>query len=89
MKHLFIRVEGIVQGVGFRWSVRARANQLGVTGFVQNEADDSVTIEAEADEATLDLFRAWCEHGPPAAKVDRLTVTPGKVRGYAGFEIRY
>ena len=88
MNHLSIRVEGIVQGVGFRWAVRAKANQLGVCGFARNEEDDSVVIEAEADEATLDCFKAWCEQGPITARVDRLTAVPGKVRGYTGFEIR-
>ncbi len=88
MSHLSIKIEGIVQGVGFRWAARSKANQLGVKGFARNESDESVTIEAEADEATLDLFRIWCEHGPASARVDRVTVEPGKVRGYSGFEIR-
>ena len=73
MKHLTIKVEGIVQGVGFRWAARNKANQLGVTGFARNEDD---------------LFRAWCEQGPVSARVDRVTVESGKVKGYSGFEIR-
>ena len=88
MKHLTIKVEGIVQGVGFRWAARNKANQLGVTGFARNEDDDSVMIVAEADDAALDLFRAWCEQGPVSARVDRVTVESGKVKGYSGFEIR-
>jgi len=88
MKHLTIKIEGIVQGVGFRWSARGKANQLGVRGFARNESDDSVLIEAEADEANLELFRAWCEVGPVSARVDRVTAEPGKVKGYSGFEIR-
>ena len=88
MKHLSLRIEGIVQGVGFRRAARAKANQLGVSGFVRNEDDASVTIEAEADEATLELFRTWCEMGPVSARVDRVTVTPGQVAGYPGFGIR-
>jgi acylphosphatase len=88
MKHLSMKVEGIVQGVGFRWAVRAKANQLGVSGFARNEDDESVTIEAEADEAALELFRAWCEQGPVTARVDRVTVESGTVHGYSGFEIR-
>ena len=88
MKHLSLKIEGIVQGVGFRWSARAKANQLGVAGFARNEPDESVYIEAEAEEATLELFRAWCEQGPVSARVDRVTVEPGKIKGYSGFEIR-
>jgi len=88
MKHLSIKIDGIVQGVGFRWAARNKANQLGVTGFARNEDDDSVMIEAEADDAALELFRAWCEQGPVSARVDRVTVESGKVKGYSGFEIR-
>ena len=77
-----------MQGVGFRWAARSKANQLGVRGFARNEPDDSVLIEAEADETALESFLAWCEVGPVSARVDRVIVEPGKVQGYSGFENR-
>lgn len=89
IKHLTIRVEGIVQGVGFRWSVRTRAAQLGVAGYVCNEDDGSVLIEAEAEEAVLDAFLAWCQKGPVSARVEKVTATPGPIKPYTGFSIRF
>jgi acylphosphatase len=86
--HLDIRIRGMVQGVGFRWSARAEAARLGVSGYVRNEADDSVFIEAEAAPAILDAYVAWCRVGPVSARVERVDIKPGPVRGYAGFGIR-
>ncbi|MGO8956333.1 MAG: acylphosphatase [Streptosporangiaceae bacterium] len=40
-------VQGRVQGVGFRWWVRARALELGLTGFVENLEDGRVKVVAE------------------------------------------
>jgi len=39
-----------VQGVGFRWWVRARALELGLTGFAENLADGRVKVVAEGPE---------------------------------------
>ena len=46
MKKLRIHVQGRVQGVGFRYTTKMLADQLGVTGSVKNESDGSVSIEA-------------------------------------------
>jgi acylphosphatase len=51
-KHFNIRISGRVQGVFFRASTKAKAEELGISGFVQNEPDGSVYIEAEGEEAT-------------------------------------
>ena len=40
-------VEGRVQGVGFRWWVRSRALELGLSGFAENLADGRVKVVAE------------------------------------------
>ena len=40
-------VEGRVQGVGFRWWVRAAALELGLVGFAENLADGRVKVVAE------------------------------------------
>lgn len=87
-KHLDIRIHGLVQGVGFRWSARSVAVRLCVSGYVRNEDDDTVFIEAEADQATLGRFLLWCQQGPVSARVDRVDAKPGPVKGYAGFDIR-
>lgn len=88
MKHLDVRVEGLVQGVGFRWWARSRAGGLGVRGFVRNEDDGSVYLEIEGDDAAVDAYVALCRQGPGSAMVRRVTVNEGPVRRFTGFEIR-
>ena len=63
-KHLSIRVTGKVQGVFFRASTREEAQRLGLCGWVRNEADGSVRIEAEGDEPLLGYARLHQQHSP-------------------------
>ena len=42
-------VSGRVQGVGFRYRARYAAGQLGLTGWVENEDDGTVTLEVQGD----------------------------------------
>ena len=50
-------IEGQVQGVGFRYRARYAAQSLGLTGWVENEDDGSVTLEVQGDAALfLKLF---------------------------------
>jgi acylphosphatase len=45
-------VQGIVQGVGFRWWTRSKARELGLVGSVRNLDDGRVAVVAEGDRAT-------------------------------------
>lgn len=74
MKRIAIQVKGKVQGVFYRASTVTKAQQLGVMGFVRNEPDGSVYIEAEGDEGNLNELIAWCRIGPPRAFVDEVIV---------------
>ena len=87
MKHINIKIIGKVQGVFFRASTKAVADQMGVKGMVKNEKDGSVSVEAEADEATLEMFLAWCNEGPEKAKVENVTVSDGALKNYRNFEV--
>jgi acylphosphatase len=88
IKHLNISVSGKVQGVFFRASTKEKADEFNIKGFVRNERDGSVYIEAEATEASLKVFTEWCKQGPPHAKVLQSVVTEGAVVNYSSFEIR-
>lgn len=68
--HNNIKIRGKVQGVGFREVTKYVADQAGIKGFVRNEADGSVYIEAEAEQWELDSFFDWCNEGPDRARVD-------------------
>ncbi len=63
------RVEGRVQGVGFRWSAQRQAARLGLMGYVRNLPDGAVEVVAEGDPRQLDQLRAWLRRGPPGAHV--------------------
>ena len=70
---LSVRVEGVVQGVGFRPFVRNLAARLGLAGFVGNDAS-GVFIEVEGDSEQLSAFLADLEdEAPPLSVIDRVT----------------
>jgi len=87
-EHRTFRIHGRVQGVFFRQSTRQQAQALGLTGYARNNPDATVTIEAEGPAAALDTLEAWCQHGPPAARVDKVEATSGPVQGYPAFEVQ-
>jgi acylphosphatase len=77
MGRLHLTLYGSVQGVGFRYFAQRAARAAGVTaGWVRNRADGAVELEAEAEPAALDTFRARVTRGPPHARVDRVTEEP-------------
>lgn len=88
MKHLKISVKGKVQGVFFRASTKAVADQIGVKGYVMNRPDGTVYIEVEGQSFDLDMFLEWCQEGPDGADVVEVNVKEGEVIGFKDFEIR-
>lgn len=80
-------VHGRVQGVFFRQSTRAEAQRLGLTGFARNNPDGTVTIEAQGPTDALDALQAWCHHGPPTARVDRVEVSSAEAQDFVGFVV--
>lgn len=88
MKHWDITVKGKVQGVYFRLTTKAVADQLGVKGFVTNQADGSVYIEAEGDDFALDSLLEYCGEGPDRAEVeDVLCEERTELKGFKNFEV--
>ena len=83
-----IRVRGAVQGVGFRPFVYLLAVDLGLGGWVLNNAD-GVLIEVEARAEALDEFgRRLVGQAPAHARIDGVDTTGIEPRGEASFEIR-
>jgi acylphosphatase len=69
-----IIVEGLVQGVGFRWFVYRKAEALGLTGWVRNLYNGSVEIEAEGDRSLLEELIKEVKVGPRSARVTNLRI---------------
>ena len=76
MVRLRVRVHGRVQGVSYRESTRAEARRLGVVGWIRNQPDGSVELEAEGPDDAVQALLAWCQHGPPAARVTGAEAEP-------------
>lgn len=72
-------VRGRVQGVGFRWWVRARALELGLRGSATNLADGRVEVVAEGPREKCRTLLDLLNGAGPAP----LTARPGKVAGVA------
>jgi acylphosphatase len=86
-KHVVVR--GEVQGVGYRWTARHRARQLGVTGFARNTEDGSVDVEVEGAEVAVAEMLDWLASGPPSAIVTSIEVTDAEESGDTTFEIAH
>jgi acylphosphatase len=66
-------VEGRVQGVGFRWWVRARALELGLAGFAENLDDGRVKVVAEGPGDRCGDLLGLLEGGGTPGRVGRVT----------------
>ncbi|MCB0804572.1 MAG: acylphosphatase [Bacteroidales bacterium] len=86
-KHINLTVHGKVHGVGFRFSCMEAAYKYKVKGFVKNNSDGTVYIEAEGQEDYLEDFRKWCYKGPVWARVHKVEESEGACKDYESFEI--
>jgi acylphosphatase len=68
------RVSGRVQGVGFRWFVKEEARRLELHGWVRNEPNGDVLLEASGGTDALEELEALVRMGPAGAEVTRLVV---------------
>lgn len=87
MKHLNIKIYGLVQGVFFRARAKEQADKLNVTGFAKNMPDGSVYIEAEGGKQNLDKFIKWCNKGPMMARVEKVEVSEDSLKNFSQFTV--
>jgi acylphosphatase len=84
-----IIVQGMVQGVGFRYFVWRQATKLSLSGFVRNLYDGDVEIEAYGDRSLLEELIKEVKVGPRSAYVKDLRIEWKEFQErYIGFEVR-
>ena len=88
-QRLIARIAGRVQGVGYRWWVRSRAEELGLTGWVMNSNDErGVELVAEGEPARLDVLERMLWQGPHSARVEDVDASREPASGeFHRFEI--
>lgn len=84
------RAEGRVQGVGFRFFVQSNAKAMGITGWVKNMSDGSVTMELQGEAEIVERLIAKIKRGNEWIKVTNYTAQDLPiVEGENTFAIRY
>jgi acylphosphatase len=82
------RVRGRVQGVGFRYFARQRADRLGIAGFARNLPDGSVEVIAEGEAEAMAAFEDALSQGPSFAEVEGVERAAIPLRNDRGFYVR-
>ncbi|MCL7397375.1 MAG: acylphosphatase, partial [Thaumarchaeota archaeon] len=80
MKAILARVYGRVQRVGYRRFILDTAQELGLSGYVKNERDGSVTIFTQGDEIILERFIEMVKSPPQPAYVKSIDIRDVKPR---------
>ncbi len=76
-----VKISGRVQGVYFRKYTELEAQQLGLTGWVRNLPDGRVEAVFEGRKESIQKMIEWCHKGPPAARVQDVSVSWEPFRG--------
>ena len=89
MRRVHVVVDGSVQGVGYRYTMRMVAREAGVSGWVRNRHDGSVEAEVEGTPGQVDEVLAWMAEGPPGSSVTSARIAEAAPRASeATFEVR-
>ena len=89
MENVRIEIIGHVQGVGFRYAMRAEARRRGVSGWVRNRRDGSVEALLQGEAGAVRALLEWAHRGPPGAHVAEVRAAPAQDAALAqGFEMR-
>ena len=90
LRRIHVRVNGVVQGVGFRFFLCRVARNLGLVGYVRNRADGSVELEAEGEPSGVSALSDAVGKGPPGALVRNTAAHPRPVQcSETEFELRW
>jgi len=87
MRSVAVRIEGRVQGVGFRAWTRRQAARLSLAGWVRNEPDGTVSALFSGPEELVEEMVALCRRGPPGSVVLRIGVSEAEHPAPGAFTI--
>ena len=82
-------IKGRVQGVGYRYSAKVKAESMDIRGSVKNLRDGSVFLTAQGEKEAMDNFVRWCYKGPPGATVRNIEKVQGKTEEFSEFMVLY
>jgi acylphosphatase len=88
MKQVHLWISGNVQGVGFRASMRRRAKNNDVTGWVKNLEDGRVEAVLEGEEEDVAKVMDWTRKGPNIANVENIELEEGEPEFLETFEVK-
>jgi acylphosphatase len=88
MRTVRVRVEGRVQGVGYRAFVERNALALGLDGWVRNRRDGTVEAMFQGPDETIDEMLVLCRRGPSASAVTSLETIGEGAGALTGFDVR-
>ena len=82
-------IEGRVQGVGYRYFTKMKAESLCIRGSVKNMSDGTVFVTAQGEKEAIKNFVKLCFKGPPGAVVQKIQKIRGKTENLSEFSIIY
>tara|TARA_B110000444_G_scaffold43713_1_gene39692 strand:- start:190 stop:465 length:276 start_codon:yes stop_codon:yes gene_type:complete len=86
-KRISLLITGKVQGVGYRYSVKLKAESMAIRGYVRNQLDGSVFVTVQGENTAVENFVKWCYEGPSAALVRGVEKIPGTIEDFSEFKI--
>ena len=87
MQNLQIIISGKVQRTGFLFYVKQFAKLNRINGFVKYSNKASILIEAEGNEANLNIFIEYCRIGPEGSVITSVNISQGQLLNHASFKI--
>ena len=83
-----ITVKGRVQGVGYRYFIKRKAESLDIKGYVRNDKSGDVQILAEGEKDVLEELMDYCRVGPSSSIVKSVNYQKVPFVGFIFFEIQ-
>lgn len=88
MPTVHLLIKGKVQGVFYRATAKRLANELGITGWIENTKDGNVEATVSGNEQQLNEFINWCKHGPDKAIVEQVIINEKEDMAFDGFVVQ-